>query len=85
MTVQTIGTSTNFVYEYEEKLAGAKQRAQALSIVAEIDFKRLARVFEGGSGDIDTKFGPSNRITVRVDNNKGLGQNSGNFALHSAR
>jgi len=69
--IQTLTTTTNFVIQFNDAFAFAKQRAQKLQQSAEAEFATLRSWFQNTTG-----FGPSNRITLRVDT-KSLASNNG--------
>lgn len=58
----TLGQTTNFTYTYEDSLMDARRRAQALMTSCEGDFVKCQKLFGVTGG-----FGPSNRVTLRVD------------------
>jgi hypothetical protein len=69
--VQTLATTTNFVIQYQDNFANAKQRAEKLKQSAEADFATIRSWFGNNSG-----FGASNRVTLLVDT-KSLANNNG--------
>ena len=77
MTVQSVGTTTNFNYQYEDSLADpivAKARAEYLftSGICESDLA----VMEGWFG-VSGGFGPGNRANVIIERSGSLGSNQG--------
>src|SRR2546423_4516507 len=60
--VKTLATTTNFVIQYQDNFANAKQRAQKLKQSAEGEFAIIRGWFNNNSG-----FGASNRVTLLVD------------------
>jgi len=69
--IQTLTTTTNFVIQFNDAFNFAKQRAQKLQQSAEAEFATLRAWFQNTTG-----FGPSNRVTLRVDT-KSLASNNG--------
>jgi hypothetical protein len=65
----TLGHTTNFVIQYDNKLKDGKRRAQALKSTCEADFAQLRSWFTTTGG-----FGAKNRVTISTIS-AGLGAN----------
>ena len=65
----TLGHTTNFVIQYDNKLKDGKRRAKALKSTCEADFAQLRSWFTATGG-----FGPQNRVTISIIST-GLGAN----------
>jgi hypothetical protein len=77
--IKTLGTTTNFVIQYQDNFPNAKQRAQKLMQSAEGEFAQLRNWFKNTTG-----FGPSNPVTLVVDT-KYLASNNGYFTNGTSR
>jgi hypothetical protein len=60
--IQTLGTTTNFIIQYQDTYPNAKQRAQAIKANCESEFATLRSLFQNTKG-----FGATNRVTLQVE------------------